>query len=412
MDIHPSRNIALFLGGQAISLFGSMLVQYSAMWYVVMTTQSGVMATVAVVVGLLPAFFVSPFGGVWADRYNRRNLINLSDGGIAFVTLIIAMAFLLGYKEIWILFAGMAIRGVGQGIQTPAVSSFIPQLVNNDGVENVQPLLVKINGINTSIQSVAALAGPIVAGALMTVMPLEYIFFIDIFTAIVGISILQFLVKIPAAIKNDETEHSVQSYFQDLKEGIQYVWRTKWIRQIFVFMAVMAFCISPTAFLSPLQVTRNFGNDVWRLTAIEVAYSGGMLLGGLFMGFWHGFKRKGVILYALTIWFAWFTAGIEVVALGVVKNFWLYCFAFFLMGPPIGHVTVTTLLQTRTDAAYIGRVFGVEQMIWSLMMPVAMLVFGPLADIVNIDYLMIGCGAVIIVGSIPVLMSKELKMRE
>jgi len=399
-EINYKRNVALFLGGQAVSLFGSTLVQLSILWYVVMTTQSGVMATIAVVVGLLPTFFMAPFGGVWADRYNRRNLIILADGGIALVTLLIAIAFMLGYNVLWLLFICTGIRAVGQGVHSPAISAFIPQITP-------QQKLLKINSINTTIQSLVNLIGPMAAGALMAFMSLEHIFFIDVATAIVGISILRFWVKAPdRESETSSATKSVSAYFSELREGWHYVWRTKWIRQIFLFLSVMALCITPASFLSPLQVSRNFGNDVWRLTAIEVAYSSGMLLGGIFMGFWGGFKRNGVVRYALTIWFAWSLAGIVVIGLGVLTNFWLYCLCFFLMGPPIGSITITTLLQTRADTAYHGRVFGVQQMIWSLMMPLAMLVFGPLADIVNIDYLMIGCGAVILASAMPILTLK------
>ena len=178
--INWKLNTALFLSGQALSLFGSMLVQYAIFWHITLSTQSGGMMTIYVIVALLPTFFISPFGGVWADRFNRRNLINISDGSIAAVTLLIVVAFFTGYKELWLIFLCAAIRSVGQGIQTPAVSAFIPQIVP-------QEHLIKINGINTSIQSFISLAAPIVSGALFALFPLEYIFFIDIITAIINV---------------------------------------------------------------------------------------------------------------------------------------------------------------------------------------------------------------------------------
>jgi DHA3 family macrolide efflux protein-like MFS transporter len=395
------KNISLFLGGQALSLFGSMLVQYSTMWYVIMATQSGKMTTIAVVVGLLPIFFVSPFGGVWADRYNRKNLINFADGGIALVTLFIALAFLFGYEEIWLLFVCTGIRGVGQGIQSPAVSSFIPQIVPPEQLN-------KINGINTTIQSFSALAAPMIAGALMSFMPLQYIFFIDIVTAIIGICILQFFVKIPINCKDvANNAPAAKSYLRDLKEGLRYVWQTKWIRYIiFLEIIIHVFGQTPAAFLSPLQVTRNFGNDVWRLTAIEIAFSSGMLFGGLLIGFWGGFKNK---MYSISL--ACVIIGAGVFGLGLLSNFWLYCAAWLVIGliAPLSNVPCTTLLQTKTDPAYLGRVFSVFQMVFSLSMPLAMLVFGPLADVIKIDYMLIGGGIVIFLSSIPYVASKVLR---
>ena len=397
--INWKQNTSLFLGGQALSLFGSMLVQYAIFWYVTLSTQSGGMMTVYVVVALLPTFFVSPFGGVWADRYNRKNLINISDGSIAAVTLLIAVAFFAGYKELWLIFACAAVRSVGQGIQTPAVSAFIPQITP-------QEHLIKINGINTSIQSFISLAAPIVSGAMFALLPLEYIFFIDIITAIIGICILQFLVKIPVEAQGSLPSQPAKTYFHDLREGLQYVWRTKWIFLI-IFLAVILYAaVSPVAFLTPLQVARKFGEEIWRLTALEIAFSGGMVLGGLIIGFWGGFKNK---IYTIAL--ACVLNGAIIVTLGILSNFWLYLSAMLVGGlaVPLSSTTSATLLQTKVAPEYIGRVFGVYGMTYSLTMPLAMLVFGPLADVVAIDWLLIGSGIAVLLLCVPYLASRSLR---
>lgn len=67
------KNIALFFGGQTISLFGSSLVQYAIMWHITLTTESGMMMTLYIICGFIPTFILSPVAGVWADRYNRKN---------------------------------------------------------------------------------------------------------------------------------------------------------------------------------------------------------------------------------------------------------------------------------------------------------------------------------------------------
>ncbi|QDR83463.1 H+ Antiporter protein (plasmid) [Sporomusa termitida] len=85
--INWKKNIILFLGSQTISLFGSSLVQYAIMWYITLKTQSGIMMSISIVCSFLPTFFLSPFAGVWADRYNRKTLIILSDCMIAAATL-------------------------------------------------------------------------------------------------------------------------------------------------------------------------------------------------------------------------------------------------------------------------------------------------------------------------------------
>ncbi len=96
--------IILFLTAQTISLFGSSLVQYAIIWYITLTTSSGMMLTISTVCGFLPQIAISLFAGVWIDRYDRKKMIMLSDGVIAIATLVLAVLFLTGYKSIWLLF--------------------------------------------------------------------------------------------------------------------------------------------------------------------------------------------------------------------------------------------------------------------------------------------------------------------
>ena len=80
---HWLRKTVLFLSGQTVSLLGSMLVQYAVFWYLTITYQSGVIMMLAAVFGFLPQAVISIFGGVWADRHNRKLLIIVADAAIA-----------------------------------------------------------------------------------------------------------------------------------------------------------------------------------------------------------------------------------------------------------------------------------------------------------------------------------------
>ncbi|MET0303903.1 MAG: MFS transporter, partial [Microbacteriaceae bacterium] len=150
---HWLRNVILFLSGQTVSLFGSMLVQYTVFWYLTITYQSGFIMTLAALFGFLPQAVVSIFGGVWADRHNRKFLIMGADAAIALTTLGLALIMMSGYDELWVIFAAMAVRSAGAGIQSPAVSALIPQIVPTRN-------LMRINGVNGSIQSAMALLAP------------------------------------------------------------------------------------------------------------------------------------------------------------------------------------------------------------------------------------------------------------
>ena len=379
------RNIALFLTSQTVSLFGSSLVQYAIMWHITMTTQSGVMMTISIICGFVPVFFLSPIAGVWADRYNRKMLIVLADALIACVTLVLAILYLLGYGVIWMLFAASAVRAVGAGIQTPAVGAILPQIVPADR-------LTRVNGINSSIQSAIMIASPMASGALLTAMPLETIFFIDVVTAVLAIFILLTLLKIPVHAK--ALLKQTTGYFSDLRLGVTYIRHHRFVKQFFLFFAVFFVFITPLAMLTPLQVTRSFGNDVWRLTAIEIAFSLGMMLSGAIIAAWGGFRNR---IYSMA--FACIIIGVCTVALGIVPVFWAYLAVMGLAGlsVPLFNTPATVLFQEKVEQDYLGRVFGVMGMISTSVMPLSMLVYGPVADYIRIEWLLLGTGIVMCV---------------
>ena len=431
--------VARFLFGQGLSLFGSMLVQYAIMWRITLDTRSGVSMTLYVLLGILPTFFISPFGGVWADRFNRKLLINLADGSIALVSAAIAVALFVGYDGLWLLFVGAAARALGQGVHTPSINAFIPQITRPEN-------LAKVNGINASIQSFAMIVSPLASGALLGFVPLATIFLIDVVTAAAGISILHFWVKTPEEVsgklspeevsgklspeevsggkspeevsgklsseemsggKSPEPERSKAStYYRDFREGIRYISKHGFIGRLILLSVVFYVAIAPVAFLTPLQVARNFGAEVWLLTAIEIAFSAGMMLGGVAIGFWGGFKNK---IYSMAL--SCFLTGASTVVIGQPLEFTVYLAIMLFMGLtlPLYNTPSTVLFQTKVDSAYRGRVFGVFGMTSSLMMPAGMLIFGPLGDLVPIELLMTISGIFIMLLSVFFVASKTMR---
>ena len=398
MDMNKDwkKDITLFLLSQTISLFGSSLVQYAIMWYITIKTQSGVMMTISIICGFLPTLFLSPFAGVWADRYDRKKLIILSDSFIALSTLGLAILFLMGYDSIMMLFVVSAIRALGTAIQTPAVGAFIPQIVPEDK-------LTKVNATIGSIYSMVMLISPMLSGALLAITSIETIFFIDVITAAIAVSVLILFLRVPVHAKAQGKQTT--SYFSDMRAGITYIRNHAFIKSFFMFCIFLFFLVTPVAFLTPLQVTRSFGNDIWRLTAVEVIFSLGMVVGGIVMVYWGGFKNR---VHSMAL--ASLAMGVCTFALGVVPIFWIYLAIIGLFGlsMPIFNTPSMVLLQEKIEGDFLGRVLGVLGMISSTMMPLGMLLFGPLADIIKIEWLLLATGLLLFIQGFLLLGNKVL----
>ncbi len=370
-----------FVAAQNTSLFGSALVQYALIWHITLTTSSGSMLMLATMCGFLPQIFVSLFAGVYVDRYSRKAMAMLADAMVAFATAILAVALFMGNDSMVLLLFVLAVRALGAGIQMPAVNAMLPQIVP-------QAHLMRVNGINSAFMSCTSLLAPALSGALVSFYPLASVLMVDIVTALLGISITA-TIPVPA-VKNDIKHEPV---LQALRTCFLYAKTHSFLWRLLVFQFLVLFLISPSAFLTPLMVSRSFGPEIWRLTASEMAYSLGMVCGGLLIGWWGGFARR-----QYTVMLAAMVYGLLMLAIGLSPVFVLYLFFNALIGitAPCYNAPVTVLLQEKVESALHGRVFSILQITTSSALPLGMVVFGPLADIVTVETLLIGSGSCVV----------------
>ncbi len=378
------KRVAIFMTGQTVSMFGSFLVQYAIMWHLTLTTKSGLVLALAAVFGFLPQAIVSIFAGVWADRVNRRAMIIVSDSVIALATLGLALLMLSGISDLWLIFLVMAVRSVGAGVQMPAVSALLPQIVPTDK-------LMSINGINSSIQSALGLLAPVAAAAVYANMSIVPIFFIDVVTAVIGIGMLR-LIKVPTLERAASLDKP--SYFADLKDGINYIFTHDLVRWVMgIFAIVFLLTVAPSN-LSPLMIARNFGTEVWKLTVLEVSFSVGMALGGALIAVFAKKVNRISMIIGTSMFF-----GVLAVALGFTTNLILYYVLFFIIGVavPLFYTSAMTLLQETVEPERQGRVFGFVGIVISVAMPLGMAVLGPLADVFRVESLLIVTGAAMVI---------------
>lgn len=376
------RDVAIFLSGQTVSLFGSMLVQYAVFWHLTLTTKSGLVMAIAAIVGFLPQAFVSVFGGVWADRLNRKRLIIAADAGIAVSTLLLALIMLSGFDELWLIFVVLGIRSVGAGIQMPAVSALIPQIVPSEH-------LMRVNGVYGSIQSAMALLAPAAAGAIYAFASLTAIFFVDVVTAVIGIALLAAL-AVPTLRAADERP----GYFTDLRDGVRYVAGNRTVRWLLTLFAVVFLLAVAPSNLTPLMLVRSFGDEVWMLTVLEICFSVGMIAGGIVIAAWGGMKNRIVMLAGASLLF-----GVLAIALGLSPNVWIFFGFMAIVGlaVPFFSTPSFTLLQETVEPERHGRVFGFVGIVMALAMPIGMSVLGPLADVIAVETLLVATGIVLFV---------------
>jgi DHA3 family macrolide efflux protein-like MFS transporter len=158
-------------------------------------------------------------------------------------------------------------------------------------------------------------------------------------------------------------------------------------------LAAFFFLVTPAGVLSPLMIARSFGPEVWRLTANELVWSGASIIVGRFVAR-HGDCQNKVQALALCL----ASFGLCFGLLGLADRFAVYLVLMGLAGffMPVFITVETVFIQQTADPKMLGRVFSISQILWNSAMPVAILLFGRLADRVSVESLLIVSGLLLI----------------
>ncbi|MDR1265390.1 MAG: MFS transporter [Propionibacteriaceae bacterium] len=374
------RDIACFLAAQAFSLFGSSVVGYAVIWYLVGNATATVYAG-GMVAAMLPQGLISIFGGVWADRHNRKWLVIGADAAIAVATIGLAVLMFRGTAPLAVIFAVLVLRSLGAGVQTPAVGGMVAQIVPTEH-------LMRVNSINATLQPIIFLVSPAVAAYLFSVLPLHWIFLIDPIGAAIAIALTLTIPLTKVARPDGDTP---PNYRQDLKAGLLFVWGRRDLRRIMWLLVVTFLVLVPAGNLLPVAIQQEFGGDTWKLAAVEIAWSAGMMAGGAVLAVWGGLKNRMAMILASTYAMVGFTLG-----LGLSHWLWVLVAVTAVYGlvTPFFWTTAMTAVQETVEPHYQGRVLSLATLVMALAAPLGVIVFGPLADRFSIFTVFWACGLI------------------
>lgn len=372
-----ARRFFAIWAGQAFSLLGSMLVQFALVWWLTSSTGSATVLATATIFAILPQVVVGPFAGALVDRWNRRKVLIAADGLIALVTLGLVLLFASGRMEIWHVYLAMLLRATLGAFHFPAMQASTSLLVPDEH-------LARINGLNQGLQGLMNIVAPPLGALLLGLMPLHRVLAIDIVTALLAILPLFFIaIPQPASRSVAAGANPVRAMLIDMREGLRYV--RAWPGLLILILVAMAlnFVLVPSGSLMPLLVTEHFGGGALQLGWLEAAMGIGVVSGGILLGAWGGFKRRiltsmmgvigigvGTALVGLT------PAGLFGVALAgmAVTGF---------MGP-MANGPLFAIVQSTVEPGMQGRVMSLIGSGAGAMMPLSLLLAGPLADVVGV----------------------------
>ena len=365
--------------GQAFSLLGSQLVQFAIVWYLARTTNSATLLAMATLAALLPQILIGPFAGALVDRWNRRWVMLAADAGVALVTLLLILLFSLNLAPVWVIYLFLALRAVGAAFHWPAMTASTTLMVPPQH-------LARIAGLNQTLSGVAAIFIPALAALALEAFSMQGVLFIDALSAVPAVVTLVLItIPQPPRAAAPAGAGSNPSMWREMREGWDFVWGWKALLLLMGIAVMINLLGRAAASLAPLLVLRRFQGGVLELGWWQSAVGVGSVLGGILLGVWGGFKRKvvtqnlalildGIVIaaialtprsmYPLAVGLVFMVAGLETLAIG--------------LGGAIGQALVPPEMQ--------GRVFSLVMSLSQTLAPLGLLVAGPVADSLGVEF--------------------------
>ncbi|MBL7201346.1 MAG: MFS transporter [Anaerolineae bacterium] len=375
--------------GQAFSLLGSALVRFALIWWLTEQTGSAAVLATASLMASLPPILLGPVVGTLVDRWPRRWIMVVADGAIALLTAVLSYLYWRGVVETWHIYAILFARAIGTAFHDPAMTASTSLMVPRKH-------LARVAGIDQTRQAVTEMGGPVLGALLVALFPIQGVLAIDIVTAVLAIVPL-LVTDIPQPVRVDGHDATRsggwQAVLRETGDGFGYLWNWRGLFIMLVTIALVPFVNSPAWALIPLLVRDYFGGGPAEWSWFSVARQAGILVGGVLMTTWGGFRRKMVTMVGgLAI------LGVVNLVRGVVpaNAYWLFLVAAFVSGTPAAmfFATLKALLQSTVPPEMQGRVFATQNSLFWAMRPLGMAILGPLADVIGIRTLFFLSGIV------------------
>lgn len=380
-----SRNYRLFFTGQGISLIGTWMTQLATVWVAYQLTQSAFIVGLVGFVGQCPNFFLAPFGGLFADRSDRRSLLVTTQILSMVQSLLLAGFALSGTINLSLLLALGFFQGLIKVVDAPTRQTFV-----KDMIERPEDLASAI-ALNSTLVNGGRLLGPAIAGIVIARVGAGYCFLID------GLSYVAVIAGLLLMRLKAQPRITYQSKpLQRIQEGMNYAFQSAPIRSILSLMTVFSLMAMSNSILAPIMALQVLRTDAHTLGFLLAASGIGALIGGAYLS-----TRSTVAGLGQIIAIAPVLAGVGLIGFGLSRQIWLSIPAMMLVG--FGSILQTsssnTVLQTIVEDDKRGRIMSLFTMSFLGVAPFGQLLAGTLATAIGTPNTLVLNGAVCILAA-------------
>ena len=380
-----SRNYRLFFAGQSVSLIGTWMTRLAMSWIVYQLTDSAFLLGLTSFVGQIPAFFVAPIAGVWLDRWNRHQVLVITQVLAMIQSLALAVLAFTHYINLWWIIALALMQGLINAFDMPARQAFVIEMIEQ------RADLGNAIALNSSMVNGAKLVGPAVAGMLVAVAGAGVCFLLD------GISYIAVIWSLLAMrVRPAEPRIGQKSALQELAEGWKYVAGSPAIRSLLLLLALVSAIGMPYTVLMPVVAVDLLHGGAHTLGFLMAMSGVGALASAIGLA-----MRKTVIGLGKMIAISAGIFGFGLILLGVSRSLTISLLLMIITGFGMMQqmAATNTILQTIAADDKRGRVMSFYTLAILGMNPIGSLLAGSVGAKIGVPATMIWAGAICLAGS-------------
>ena len=361
-----TRNYRLYFTAQLISVSGTWMQTVAQAWLVLHLSGSSVDLGIVVGLQFLPMLLLGPFGGLVADRVNKRKLLYVTQSAGGLLALVLGVLVVTHAVELWQVYLLATLLGVVNVFDNPARQTFVMEMVGRDDLPNAVSL-------NTVVMNASRVVGPAIGGVVIVLFGLGVCFFVNAASyvaVLIGLSMMRSRELHP-------TEHVSRAKGQ-IRDGFRYVWRTPSLRNTLLAIAVIGiFAYNFTVTLAVLaKVTFHGGAGAYSL--LTSCMGVGAVMGGLLAA--HRARPTPRLLQVLALVFGGLLAAVALAPTLLIASILIV----FMGAASIGFIaTANATLQLSADPTMRGRVMALYAMAFLGTTPIGAPLVGAIAQWTN-----------------------------
>ncbi len=386
-SLRGSRNFRLYLVGMAVSATGTWINFTASSWLVLQLTDSGTALGVNAALMFGPVLFLAPFGGVLADRFDKRRILLWSQFSYAMVALVMSGLVFTDVIEIWMVYVLSVMGGIVTAIDNPARQSFYVEMVGEEVLTNAVSL-------NSAVFTGSRIVGPAVAGILIASVGMAVCFLIDglSYFAVIG----ALVAMRPSELHPQKRTTRERGH---MAAGFRYVWETPQLRWPLIVMAVVFTFVFQWQILIPLLAERGFDAGPREFGVMSAAAGVGSFVAALWMA-----NRNATPAMRRLAWYVIGT-GVAMAAAAVSPTLWLATLAMVPLGfgAMAFMINGNTMLQLTARPEARGRVMALYGVVFLGSTPIGSPIvgwigehLGPRVDLLMTASIAIGVGATVL----------------